>query len=425
MSEAIDNIYGGKGIDTLYEREKITYRPDIRYSKEKLSMIIRPEVQQSIERSRTFMISQSLSEYDELIQEVDQMLEDIKERNQNDLFVQFQNTLNEKKIKEIISFERNQSGYKQTGDFELYSILYFMKESMQVRRDFIDDRFRTQITDETEIEKIEEAEELSISDWEQLEAKVNEGYRFLAEHDEDEIYAHPSENDSLTSHSDFITYEEIEQLEREKRRKELFHVSMADTSYIHRNRYFMFLGIVEKAKILVYQAELLISDNLKDLIMSLSDLGSLSSAKAHLVLQFRKIREKHEGLKGRMMTIDDEKENFGSEKQYMYQQLEIKTTEPLKEWLHSQEEEVSGALDKFSGYLVNSMKDAHDSYESSIADLLNFYQSEASFYEEQMDFLKNKEEIRRFYRIIEDLEEIGQIQNSWVDEYLKANGYVS
>ncbi len=425
MSETIDKLYGGEGIDTSYERERITYRPDIRYSKDKLSMIIRPEVQQSIERSRTFTISQNLSEYDELIHEVDQMLKDIENRGSRSLFDQFKNLLSDKKIKEIISFERNQSGYTQTGDFELYSILYFMKDSMQGRRDFIDNRFRIQITNETELEKIEEAEEVSISEWEQLEARVMEGYRFLAEHDDEDDYAHPSDEDSLVSHIDYITYEEIEKLEREKRRKELFHVSLADTSYIHRNRYFMFLEIVEKAKILTYHSESLINDNLKDLIIGLSELGNLSSAKAHLILQFRKLREKHEGLKGRMMTIDDEKENFGSEKQYLYQQLETKTVEPIKEWLHSQEEEISGALDKFSTYLVDSMKESQGSYESSIADLLNFYQSEANFYEEQIDFLKNKEEIRRFYRIIEDLEEIGEIRNSWVDEYLKANGYVT
>ncbi|MCY8466538.1 hypothetical protein [Bacillus atrophaeus] len=422
-NEQFDKVYGSKGIDTLYERETITYRPVIKYEKDQLAALIREETQQSIERSRTFMISSNLFEYDELISEVDKMLNDIELRNTKDLISSLKSLLESSKVNEVIAFEREQCGYKQTGDFELYTLLYNMKQSMQFRRDFLDERFRTQITDETELEEIEKAESSSIDEWEQFEAQVNQAYQNLSEHEEDDDHYHPLDDDSLSYNIEHLTYEELQAIESKKRNKEIFHTSMADTSYIHRNRYFMFLEIIEKAKTIVYDANSLIDHNLKDFILSLAELGNLSSAKAHLILQFKSIKEKHEALKGRMMTIDDEKENFASEKQYMYQQLETKTIEPLKEWLYNQEEEVSGALDIFSGYIVNSMQNSRSSYETSIADMLNFYQSEASFYEEQISYIKNKEEIRKFYRILEDLGEATNITNEWVEEYLKLNRY--
>lgn len=419
--ETFDQLYGKKGIDTPYEREKITYRPHIQYSKEDIHKIVRPEILQSIERARTFTITHNLSEYDELIAEVDQMLKDIESRNTSDLIARLKTMLTDRQYKEVINFERQYSGYNKTGDFELYVLLSNMKESMQVRRNFLDDKFRTQLTSETDIQKIEEAELKSIDDWEQLEAKVVEGYKNLNhDHDEDDV-----QESLLSVNNAQLSLEQIELLEKRKRNKELLHTSLADTSYIHRNRYFMFMTIVEKAKILVYQSSSLIDNNLKSFILTLNELPNLSAPKSHLILQFRKLRDKHEAIKGRMMTIDDEKETFASEKQYMYQQLETKTMEPMKNWLYNQDDSYSGALDIFSQYMVNSMKDTRSTYEQTLADILNFYKSEADFYDQQITFLKNKEEIRKFYSILEDLEDVEQIRGEWVEEYLKVNGYTS
>lgn len=425
--ETFDQLYGKKGIDTPYEREKITYRPDIHFSKDSLREIIRPETQQSIERARTFTISQNLQEYDELIAEVEQMMKDLQARNAKASMDRLNTMLAQKQFKEIMAFEKENSSYNQTGDYEMYAILYWMKDSMQTRRDFLDAQFRTQFTGETDIEKIQEAELQAINEWEQLEAQVIEGYKNLINYDEGDGHAHTHgiEDDSLTPNGAYVTYEILNTLEQRKRNRELLHVSLADTSYVHRNRYFMFLEIVERAKILVYQSNRLIDKNLKEMILSLQGLTNFSAPKSHLLLQFKKIREKHDAIKGRMMTIDDEKETFGSEKQYLYQQLEVKTVEPLKRWLYDQEENVSGALDTFSSYLVKSMRETHATYEETLADMLNFYKSESDFYDQQIIFLKEKEEIRKFYSILEDLEDVGQIRGEWVDEYLRANGYTT
>jgi hypothetical protein len=423
MAESFDQLYGNRGIDTTYEREKITYRPDLNYKKQKINELLRPEVKQSIERARRFTISNNLSDYDELIAEINQMLTDIEARNSKELIDQLKEMLAQKKYKEVATFERAYSGYNQTGDFELYSLLYYIKESAGVRREFIDGKFRTQLTGETEIELIQQAETDSIDNWELLEAKVIQGYQEMAHHEEDEDHVHPSDDDSLFMNNEELSYDALAQLEKQKRNAELLHTSLADTSYVHTNRYHMLLSIVSKLRILTYYPQSLIDKNLKDFIMGLSELGNLSAPKAHLILQFKKLKDKQESVKGKMLTIDDEKESFASEKQYMYQQLETKTIEPIKEWLYNQPEEVSGALDMFSEYMVDSMKQSRTTYENSLADMLNFYKSEADFYEQQILFLKNKEEIRRFYSILEDLEDVEQIRGEWVEEYLKANGY--
>jgi hypothetical protein len=416
MSETFEQLYGNKGIDTPYERKQITYLPELNYNKRDLNEILRPETKQAIERARTFTINQNLSEYDELIADIDQVLKDLEARNDKGLIGKLKEMLSQKQFKEIIAFEREQSGYSQTGDFEIYSLLYNMKDSMSVRRDFLDDRFRTQITNETDIEKIQEAEESAIGEWEQLEAKVLESYKTLTESDSDQ-------DDSHSTSVQDLNYEVLDKLEKQKRNKELLHTSLADVSYIHRNRYFMFMEIVEKAKTLVYQSNSLIDKNLKDFVLSLQDMGGYSAPKAHLILNFRKVKEKHEGLKGRMMTIEDQKETFASEKQYLYQQMEVKTIEPLKSWMYQQQDNHSESLDMFSQYMVNSMTDSRKTYEKTVADMLNFYKSESDFYEQQIYFLKNKEEIRKFHSIFKDLEGVKQIQVDWVDEYLKANGY--
>lgn len=421
--ETFDQLYGNKGIDTDYERDTITYRPNLKYTKESIQTLLFPDIQQSIERARTFTISQNLSEYDELIAEVNQMLTDIEARNDVKQMTLLKSYIAQKQFSDLFAFEKEQSGYQQTGDYELYSSLSFMRDSMQTRRDFLDTRFRTQFTDETDLEKITEAESNSIDEWEQLEAKVAESYQGIVNQEEDPNHIHPLDDDSLTTNQEHLNLETLDALEKQKRNKELFHTSLADTSYIHRNRYFLFLETIEKAKVLVYSANSLIEDGLKEFMMSLNNLSDVSVLKSHLILQFKKIKEKHESLKGRMMTLDDEKETFASEKQFMYQQLETKTTEPIKSWLYEQEEGTSPALDLFSGYMVQSIQSSRSSYTNINADLLNFYQSESDFYEQQFYFLKEKEQIRKFYRIIEDLGDAGEIQGDWVDEYLKVNGY--
>lgn len=414
-------LYGSRGIDTEYERDKVEYRPNIGYTKEVVIQNLQPEVKSIIERSRRFTVSQSLLDYDELIKEIDIILQDLEKRNDKKLIDKLVEHLKQKRIKEAALLEKEQCGYKQTGDLEIYSLLFNIKESISAQREFIDNRFKVQFTDETDLEKIEAAELKAIDDWELLEAQVLEGYSLLAEHDEDD--EQPIMDENLFPNIQDLNYDVLAQIEQDKRKQEIFHTTLADTAYIHRNRYFMILNIIEKSKVLVYNSKSLIDKNLKGLILSLKDLGDLNIAKAHLILNFNDIQDQHLSIKGRMSTLDKEKEIFASEKHYLHQQLEVKTTEPLKNWLFEQEEQMSGSMDLFAHYMIDSIDNAKQTYDSNMADILNFYKSEADFYEQQTNFLRSKEEIRRFYRILEDLEGVQEIHSAWVEEYLKAEGY--
>lgn len=420
---AYEALYGSSGIDTNYEREQIEYRPDLSYKKEDAIQNLQPDIKNNIERSRRFTISQSLLDYDELLKEIDIILKDLEKRNNKKLIGDLIEHLKQKRIKEAAVLEKDNCGYKQTGDLEIYSLLFHIKESISSQREFLDERFKTQFTDETDPEKIEEAEAKSIDEWELLEAQVLEGYSLLANHDEDD--EQPIMDERLFPNIQDLNYDVLEQIEQNKRKQEVLHSTLADTSYIHKNRYFMVLNIIEKTKILVYNSKLLVDNNLKSFILNLKELGDLSVAKAHLVLSFSDIQDQHMSIKGRMITLDNQKEIFASEKHYLHQQLEVKTTDPLKNWLFNQEEEISGSMDLFAHYMIDSIDKSKKTYESNMADILNFYKSEADFYEQQTSFLRNKEEIRRFYRILEDLEGVQEIHASWVEEYLKAEGYSS
>lgn len=422
MADSFDKVYGSRGIDTTYEREQITYRPNIAYQKEKIRALLTVETKQSIERARRFTISNNLSEYDELIAELEQMLKDIEARNDAGLMEQLKSLLAAESYQEVATFESTNTGYSQTGDFELYTVLYMMKGSLNTRRGFIDERFRTQITSETEIDLITEAEIASIDNWELLEAQVMQGYSELGHHEDDDEEVHAAEDNIFPDNTE-ISYEYLESLEKQKRSSELLHTTLSDTSYVHTNRYYLFLSLIEKMRVLVYYPTTLVDKDLKTFIYMLQDLSNIPAAKTHLILSYKTYKDQHESLKGKMLTIDDEKETFASEKQYLYQQLQTKATEPIKSWLYEQSDEVSGAMDIFAGYMVSSITKSTETYDNSLSDMLNFYQSESDFYEKQIYFLKNKEEIRRFYSILEDLEDAGQVQTSWVEEYLKANGY--
>ncbi|HDX9713158.1 hypothetical protein PDL03_19185 [Bacillus cereus] len=421
MKNAYEELYGSKGIDTNYEREKIEYRPSIGYTKEMAIQNLQPQVKGIIERSRKFTVSQSLLDYDELINEVNVILKDIKERNDNQLIDKLTENLKQRRVKEAALLEKEYCGYKQKGDLELYSLLFNIKESITSQREFIDSRFRVQFTNESDLEKIEKAELKSIEEWEFLEAQVLEGYSILAEaHEDDE---EPIMDENLFPNIRELNYEVLTKMEQIKRKQEMFHITLADTSYIHKNRYFMILNVIEKAKILVYDSKSLIDKNLKAFILSIKEFGDLSIVKSHLVLNFNDIQDQHLSIKGRMISLDVEKEIFASEKHYLHQQLEVKTTEPLKNWLFNQEEQMSGSMDLFATYMINSIDNVKKTYESNIADILNFYKSESDFYEKQTNLLRNKEEIRRFYRILEDLEGVQEIQGPWIEEYLRAEGY--
>jgi hypothetical protein len=403
-----DEFFGDKGIDTPYERELIDPEVNIEFPEKTSEYQILPDTLNMIERSREFRLSKALMNYQELYDEIQALLSKIEERNSNDsAFKEFVQALqtSSKNIYELLEIENQHSGHTDSGDFELYGMLFRMGKSISVRMTFLDQYFRTQLTDKTNIDEIEQAELDSISEWEKKENEIAAIYLELS----DEI--------------DEAAETEINKLEEEKRVYERLHTTLADISFIHQNRYLMFSEVVQQAKILVEHPTSLIDGDMRYFLKQLSMLPDLSTAKIHLLLLFRQYKEKLQSLKGKYAFIDDMKETFLSEKHYLFQRITRNATDPIRKWLYDQIESASRTLDIFASLMVNAIKRSKEQYEDSMMDLLKFYRKEAVFYYEQIAYLQKKEQIRLFLRIIEDLQETSEITDEWIEEYVKANGY--
>jgi hypothetical protein len=406
----MDNqVFGGKGIDTPYERELIDPEIHIDLPEKTSSYQILPDTLNMIERSREFRLSKALMDYRDLLQQIQDLLSKLEQRNSTQAFKDFIMMLSSgnKTFHELLAIENQNSGYKDTSDFELYAMLFRMGKSIETRIEFLDKYFRTQLTSETDPEIIEQEEIASILEWEKTENELVEYYLQLS-HEPDE---------------DIDIEKEIQRLERKKRQYERLHNTLADTSFIHRNRYKMFVDVIEQAAMLIDNPKSLIDGEMGYFIKQLSNFNDLKAVKTHLILLFRQYKEKHQALKGKYMLIDDMKETFLSEKHYLLQRISRDSIDPIRNWLYEQSESTSRALDIFANLMVNSIERSKQQYEDSITDILKFYRKEAVFYHQQMAYIQKKEEIRLFLRIIEDLEEVNEISDEWIDEYLKVNGY--
>jgi hypothetical protein len=411
----MEEIYGKQGIDTPYEREKVDYHPQLSYpEKEKYSRIT-PQVIQQIERSKDFTISQTLMDYDLLIEEIQNFLGVIDSRNSSDDFKTYKQDLISNKLPQIIEDENKLCGYDGSGDVEMYTILSRMKDSCVSRRDFIDRHFRIQLTNETDMQLIQDQEEQSIQNW------------LTAENDfiglTDQIKQSYQNYESDGSNPDVAYLEQaLVNQETAKNTQASLHTTLADTAYIHRNRTGIFFDLVNQFKMIIYDPHVVMPADLKSFLLKMATLPDLSSAKAHLILSFREWKDQHNAMKGQYMMMDDHKEDYISQQQWFHQQVETKSNPPLKNWLYNQQDN-NEAFNVFAEIMVNSIQSSQKKYESSLVDMAKFYQQEGVFYERQLLFIQKKEQIRQFLSILKDLEETKEITEKWADEYLTAKGY--
>jgi hypothetical protein len=416
-----EELFGKPGIDTPYEREVITYHPVIERPENERFYKIPPQIIQKIERAKDFTISKSLSDYDQLIGDIENLMDIIEQRNQTADFADYKKSLEAGDYKKILEYENKLCGYRGSGDAEIYTMLYHMKKSCVERRNFIDQYFRSQITNEQDFAIIQQKETEMIDQWAaaesqfiQLTEDIREAYRENYHDDDDGAVV---ETNNIAYLEDAIYNTEID-----KKMKESLHTSLADTSYIHRNRTVMFSRIIDQLRFLVIDHRVVMKGDLKQFILMVSKLTDLASAKSHLILSFTQYKDKFNDLKGQYKMIDDQKENFISKQQWFYQQLESKSNHQLRNWLYNQPDN-NEAFNAFATIIVDSLKTAQDKYDGSIVDLLRFYQQEAFFYDQQVIFIQKKEEIRQFLRILEDLEGLNEITEEWAIDYLKVNGY--
>lgn len=404
-----ETLFGQKGIDTPYERELIDHNPQIEFPQKKSTYQISRDTFLTIERSKEFLISQAILDYQELVNRLDDLLVTIEKRTHTDTLQALKERLANKKFHDVMEMENEITSYDVTGDYEVYTILYRMRDSAYTRMEFLSGNYRTQFTEETDSDLATEAELNAIMEWEKAELDLNEAYEEVS-HDTE--LANELEG-------------KLKMLENRREALSSLHTTLADTAYIHKNRYVMFEDIINQAESLVNHPQMMISGNVRTLMDQLVVMKNLGAMQAHLILTYRVAKDQHNALKGKQLMVDDQKEQFASEKSFFYQQLKTNTVTPLRDWLYEQEEDLSDSLDLFAGIMVESIDKTSKQYDSTLADLLNFYQNETVFYDQQMTFLQKKEQIRLFLSILKDLEETEEVTDEWADEYLRVNGYDS
>lgn len=404
-----ETLFGQKGIDTPYERELIDHNPQIEFPQKKSTYQISRDTFLTIERSKEFLISQAILDYQELVDRLDDLLVTIEIRTHTDTLEALKERLANKKFHDVMEMENEITSYDVTGDYEVYTILYRMRDSAYTRMEFLSGNYRTQFTEETDSDLATEAELNAIMEWEKAELDLNEAYEEVS-HDTE--LANELEG-------------KLKMLESRREAVSNLHTTLADTAYIHKNRYVMFDDIINQAEALINHPQMMISGNVRTLMDQLIVMQNLGAMQAHLILTYRVAKDQHNALKGKQLMVDDQKEQFASEKSFFYQQLKTNTVTPLRDWLYEQEEDLSDSLDLFAGIMVESIDKTSKQYDSTLADMLNFYQNETVFYDQQMTFLQKKEQIRLFLSILKDLEETEEVTDEWADEYLRVNGYDS
>ncbi|SFJ62426.1 hypothetical protein SAMN02799624_05224 [Paenibacillus sp. UNC496MF] len=413
----MEELYGNKGIDTPYEREQVDYHPQLKRTANNQNYTIDPAIILKIERAKDFTITSTLTDYDQLIADLDATMQLIAQRNQTDAFKVYLQHLTTGSLKDVMADEDAASGITGSGDTEIYTILYRMKASCQLRRDFVDGHYRTQITDRTDTNEIAAAEKQSIDTWLSLEKDFNSLSTQLIE-----SYSDDEEEESDGGSTAAALEQELLSTEVSKKTLDTFHTTLADTSYVHRNRTLMFAGLLNTIRMIVQAPAVVMQSGMKEFILRAATISDPTAAKAHLMLTFADLKQEHTASKGQMVMIDDQKEQFVSRAQWMRQQIKTSSTHQMTTWLYNQSPG-SAAFDAFAGMMVDSIQSNQTKYESSTTDMLKFYQQESIFYEKQLMMIQKKEQIRQFFSILEDLGEASTITADWVDEYVSAHGY--
>lgn len=413
-----EDIFGQRGIDTSYERSQINYRPDVKLPKKDRFFRIDPSTAQKIKRSEDFTITSALTGYAELVERIAALLQVIDSRNQTKDFATYKAALKSGKQDSIIAQEDILCGPRGSGDAELYTILYRMKASCELQQTFLDNHYRNQITDNSDLEAVANAESSMIDQWVQAEQSFNELTDQIQDaYSEEHSHEEDTENTNIASMEKEIYNQDVA-----RKQMETLHVSLADTSFVHRNRYVMYSQMIDQFQFLIADPTIVMKDDLKEMILQLNTLADKSSAAAYIMLSFRTVKDKLTSLKGQYALIDDQKEAYVSKQQWFHQQLESKSGTGIKNWLYNQSES-NESMNALAEIMVGSLLESKKQYDSSVTDMTRFYQQEAIFYSQQYQLIQKKEEIRRFLRILEDLQEVGEITDEWASEYLEANGY--
>lgn len=407
-----DELFGYLGIDSKYEKELIYYRPLLEYLKDTKEVFPEIELNQDIQRAEMFPVYQIIYDYQELIDELSSMFALIRKKEDNSLLDKIETYYKSGEYDKIYALENENDTIYRQSYLEYYTTGLFLMDTLSFRLDEVIDKFVSQYTSETEPEAIEKAEKVSISEWKQLEQKsvtLEEDYEnnLLNIENEDEY-----EYDSVIAGLS----DELESLKEEKYN---LHTTLADLGYIHRNRYFMIVDIIDGLYSLVETQASILENDLDQLIFSMfENRNVMPSIKAHLLVQYKQAKDEHNVTKNQYTNYHSAKESLANDKQYFYQQLNNKTKSDLANYFYSTMEDESSSVEAFNTILIGSLVSADQQYNDVLAEILNFYKEEATFYQEILLKIQNKEKLKVYYRICEDLEEKDTITSEWVADYV-------
>lgn len=402
------SIYGNKGIDTSYERDLFERRVRLEYPEKSGNTWLPSSNEESIQRAREFSITNVINGYENLLERIQTMIRVIQMRNKDNFtFDKFQSELSINGYKsEAIKIENKNSDIRGSIDYELYGLLIRLYNSVSMQIDFQYDNYASQFIDNRSLEDLSLAENNSISLLASLESSLYGGY-----------YEESHENVEKTEILD------MESQEKQIRSLSLLHLTNGDVSFSHLNRQSDLEIIISLLEDLTYYSNELLGENVENLIMSVFSMENKEALKTQILVKFSSVRMEHEGNKGKYKGVADSVEKFASEATYIQKKIKEVSTEDTMQWLYTKDEEESEAFDGLAEILVGGITESEKTYEISNGSMTNLYKTESNYFASQIQYIQDKEKMRLYFRIIEDLEGKSTIDSEWIEGYLSINGY--
>lgn len=411
MEQLKDELFGYLGLDSKYEKQLVYYRPMLEYLKEEAVLSPEIEAYQPIQRAELYPVYQVIYDYEELIDELDSMFTLIRTKEDSTALNKIDSFFTNKEYDKLFDYEKTLSEREGINLVPYYITGLFLMDTLSFRLDEVIEKFVSQYTNETEGEGIEKAERKSISEWKQLEQKsitLEEDYENQTINVDDEAYEYDAIIGSLS--------EELEQLRSEKYS---LHTTLSDLGFIHRNRYFLLLQIIEGLYTLVETPMSSIKGDLSDLIYSLhNNQSAIPSIKAHLLITKKQAQDEYIVTEKQYMNYISQKESLANDKQFFYQQIVNGTKTDIVSFLYTAQESDSTSVNDFGEIMLSSLISAEKEYDGILAETLNFYREEAEFYKEILIKIRNVEKMRAYGRICEELEDKDILSVEWVSDYV-------
>ena len=405
-------LFGKKGIDTSYERDLFERRVKLTYPEKDGGAWLPSDLMENIQRAREFSVSNVIGGYELLRERISVIMKHIEsEMKNNGDFGKYKTLLETTGYKaEAIDVENANSEIRGHSFFELYGILFRLKHSIENQIDFQYNHYASQFIEGRSLEDLALAEENSISVLAQMQSDLYT--------DATDVHSHGNEDE-------IIQVNEFEQKQVAIQRNSLMHITNGDISYSHLNRQADLEVIVNAIENLVYYAKEMLDGNIELMIQKLHALDNKNAVKVQLLSQFSNIKARHIGSKSKYKTISSDVELYASEAAYAHKKIKEGSTDPLMSWLVDQSEQESRSFDQLAGILVEGVVNSERTYEKMNGSMTQLYKSESNYFANQVDFIQDKEKIRLYFRIIEDLEDRISIDGEWILEYLVTNGYRS